>query len=487
MRTKIFFMCCAVSVIVISLAIGRVSAFDAPTNQQPAQTIADAKQLVQQALEAEAQGSPNERAALLQQAQQAAPECADAHWQAGDVKLNGAWTHFDAPSKDPKVVAKLDEYRQRQDQAKNTVQDQTDLALWCEKAGLAEQAKLHWFNVLKLQPNSKQAQSKLGVVRYHGMFMPASQVASFNDNQKKQQADFTKWKDQLAALRKQVESGNKADEALDQIRDIHDVAAIPAMEAEFGKAKLELGKAVVQALSKMQEFAATQSLVKFAVLSPHPEVRQDAAKALKPRSMFAYVPLLVSGLDTLTSVTYGTFELPNGSVGYQMSLYKPDPWGDKMYSSSGLMDTTIFPSAIANATQRVNQNMPAGWVPGSANVSADFAGATSKVAAAAARSQSEANQVQAANDRIAASNELIISALTTSTGQDLGSDPMAWWNWWFDYNEYDRPKDQTTQYTYDYTYSSPYTMTVNAPMRPLRLLHFAAAMVAFWQARPCGR
>ncbi len=332
MRTNFCFMCCAVSAITLSFAIGRASAFDGPTNQQAPQTIADALQLVQQALEAEAQGSPDQRVALLQQAEQAAPDSADVHWQAGDVKLGGAWTHFDAPSKDPKVVAKLDEYRQRLDQLPDLAQEQpnlefgrtdgmrvmqsitqrsaqmasraaeeADLALWCEKAGLADQAKWHWLAVLKLQPGSKLAQNKLGVVRYHAVFVPPSQVASFDKELKKQQADFKKWKDQLAALRKEVESGNNADDALAQIRDIHDVAAIPAMEAEFGKAKLELGKAAVDALSKMSDFAATQSLAKFAVLSPQAEVRQEAAKALEAAASLLLCSYTALGTECTSS------------------------------------------------------------------------------------------------------------------------------------------------------------------------------------------
>ncbi len=284
-------------------------------------------------MQAEAKGDPGQRVALAKQAQQVVPDFAPAHWQAGEVKLNTGWTHFDTLSKDDKLIAKMSEYRQRRDQAAITASDQTDLALWCEKAGLAEHAKLHWLAVLKVQPNSKEAQAKLGVVRYRGRFMSPNQVAAFNDALKTRQADFKKWKDQLAALRKQIDNGQNTDRALDEIRSIREVVAIPAIEAEFGKAKAEMGKAAVYALSNMPDQSATQSLAKFAILSNYPEVRTQAAEALRSRSLYSYAPMLLSALQAPNVVSFYEYELPNGEAGFQISIYRDGPKGDSMYAA----------------------------------------------------------------------------------------------------------------------------------------------------------
>ncbi len=432
----------------------------------PAQNVEQAKLLVQQALEAEVQGRSDRRAALLAQARKLDPNLAIAHWHSGDVKLDGKWVAFDAPSQDPQRVAKLDEYRQRRDQAQNIADDQRQLARWCEKVGLSQEAQTHWRAVLALDRSSVEARSKLGLVYYHKQLMPASEVEAFDADLKKQQEDYLKWKDRFVKMRSQIENKQTAAEALQELRGISDPRAIPAMEAVFAKGKTEAAAAAVESLSKMPDVAATQSLVRFAVFSPSAEVRQAAAKALRPRSLYAYVPQLIAGLDTPISVQFERYQTPNGSLGYQMSLFKENPWGDKMYTSTGVMDNTWYPSAVARMSARMNANLPSGWTPGTVVVKSDPEKATAKVAKAEARAEQRANQALAQNDDIAASNERIISVLRTATGKDFGSDSIAWFNWWNDYNEYDRPQKRPTRYAREETYSSPYTVAAIAPAPP---------------------
>ncbi len=432
----------------------------------PAQNVEQARLLVQQALEAEAQGKSDERRALLAQARQLDPNLAVAHWQSGDVKLDGKWVAFDAPSQDPQRLAKLEEYRQRRDQAQNTADDQRQLARWCEKVGLSLEAQTHWRAVLALDRSSVEARSKLGLVYYHKQLMPGSEVEAFDADLKKQQEDYLKWKDRFIKLRNQIDNKQTAAEALQELRGITDPRAIPAMEAVFAKGKTESAAAAVESLSKMSDLAATQSLVRFTVFSPSSEVRQAAAKALRPRSLYAYVPQLIAGLDTPISVQFERYQTPNGSLGYQMSLFKENPWGDKMYTSTGLMDTTWYPSAVARISARMNANLPSGWTSGAVFVHSNIEAATAKVAKAETRAEQRANRAVEESDDITASNERIISVLRTATGKDFGSDAIAWFNWWNDYNEYDRPQKQPTRYSYERTYLSPYTMVALAPTPP---------------------
>ena len=401
------------------------------------------------------------------------------------MKLTTGWTHFDTPSKDDKFVAKMSEYRQRRDQIPRTVQDepvpepppawvlvaedykriarsstflreQSDLARWCEQVGLIEQAKLHWLWVLKSQPDSKQAQTKLGVVRYRGRFMPPNQVTAFNDALKTQQAGFKKWKDHLAELRKEIESGQNTDRALDEIRNIRDVVAVPSIEAEFGIAKAEMGKAAVYALSNMPDQAATQSLVKFAILSNYPEVRTQAAEALCPRSLYSYAPILLSALQAPNIVSFYKYELPNGEVGYQMSVYKDGPNGDAMYAAnrtSAAADWIDYPVRSPGNSDHSYYFTGSVIEGGAVNQQTIDAAVTQALqqrqntAQEAAGAEKQATDALAENDMITHHNSVIIAALNTATDQDLGIDPKAWWNWWFDYNEYGDPDTPTTYLT----------------------------------------
>ena len=369
-------------------------------------------------------------------------------------------------SRDTERIAKVAEYRSRRDRAENTVDDQLQLARWCERAGLTEEAQTHWHAVLKLNPRSIEARNKLGLAYYHNRFVPAAEVERFDADLKQQQEDYLKWKDRFSKLRSQIESKQTAETALQELREIRDPAAIAAMEAVFAQGKTAAAKAAIDSLSHMRDPQATQALVRFALFSRSVEVRQAAAKALSSRSLYAYVPQLIAGLNTPISVQFEKFQLPNGSLGFQMSLFRENPWGDKMYTSTGMMDPTFYPSAVARLNARVNNNLPPGWTPGTVVVTSNTGAATAKVAKAAERAEQRANWALEENDEIAASNERIISVLRIATGKDFGSDAIAWFNWWNDYNEYDRPQKRPTEYAYDTTYKSPYTVAAISPRAP---------------------
>ena len=73
-------------------------------------------------------------------------------------------------------------------------------------------------------------------------------------------------------------------------------------------------RTVVATLSDMPEQAATDSLVRFAVCSCTKISRKAAATSLQSRPMFAYVPTLVAGLETLVQVQFivdSTSAFPN--------------------------------------------------------------------------------------------------------------------------------------------------------------------------------
>jgi hypothetical protein len=291
-------------------------------------------------------------------------------------------------------------------------------------------------------------------------------VKDLEEQLKEDNENFAKWKERLQKLSKQIEKGQDAEAAIDQIRKINDAAAIPALEAMFGRSKPEVGLAVVECLSNLPDLAAVESLVRFSVLSPHSAVREAAANALKPRSMYAYVPLLISGLKSPVVVQFQRFILPNGGAGFQMSMFQENPAGDKVYNSGGMMDTTFNPSATSREQAMLNATTPRGWKPGQVQLHSDPVGAMKPVAAAAARAEQKANDALAGNEEIAASNGRIIEVLRTATGDDRGSDAMAWWNWWLDYNEYDKVEKGPTQYSSDYKYTSPYSVSYTAPTAP---------------------
>ena len=160
--------------------------------------------------------------------------------------------------------AKLDEYRKLRDQAGETVDDQLNLARWCEKAGLKEQQRAHLTSALELQPNNKEAISKLGLVRFQHHLVPASQVDDIKTRIKESTAVSKVWKDRVDGWQQQLKDHPNDPEVLKQIRAVRDPAAIYALDRGLQYSGKEACLAVVDALATMPQQASTDVLIRAA-------------------------------------------------------------------------------------------------------------------------------------------------------------------------------------------------------------------------------
>jgi Pretoxin HINT domain len=415
----------------------RGSAAEAP----PANPQASA--LVKQALEAEAQGKMDQRDALAKQALQVASGLPEAHWIVGQVQQGGKWVSIEDAAAEAAKNGKLDEYRQRRDallqkveaqramKVTSSAEDQLELARWCEKAGLQKEQRFHLIAALQIDPKRAETRKKLGLVAYRGTLMPADQVDEFDARLKNEQKRFAQWKDRLQALRKQIEDGQDVDQAFAQIRAIRDVSAIPALEAVFGNSKPNIGAVVVVALAAMPEQQATESLARFAVDFDSPAVREQAAYALRSRSMFAYVPVLLAGLRSPNFVNLETFPLVTGGFGYQMSVFREGMFSNTMLTSGRWAVPATPPIPVGSGKKIIGAPNP-----NNARI----------VALNAEFARNGAARLASENADISARNRRISSALHIASGEDRKDDALDWWRWWYQFNEYYETDDVPTEY-----------------------------------------
>jgi hypothetical protein len=445
MRTS--FLCGAwlfgFSALGLVLSISSVARADATANVNDR-----AAALVQQALKAEAEGKPDERADLLQQAMAIAPDYAPAHWQAGETRADEKWSSIDDATKHDPRSAKLEEYRQLRDQTAKTVESQLELARWCEKAGLKEQQQAHLMFALQMEPSNKEVRSKLGLVRYGGRLVPAGQVNDIKANSKQSWVEAKEWKTRVDKWRWVLQEGPKSsrEDVLKQIREVREPGAISAMETALSHSGKDACLAAIEAFAAMPQQSATDALVRAALYSMHDDVSREAMYALRSRSPFGYVPLLIAALQAPIKVEYDVLNLDPNNFTHQLRL-------SRQYADHEDVRIDYASSTTTSPLVTVGQGSMRSAAP--ADTSAMQTMKTAAKQQAVVRRM--VNKVQEINDETAASNAKLTGLLRETTGQELSADATAWWDWWYDYNGYYRPEEMPV----NYSGSSSNTYSVN--------------------------
>jgi Pretoxin HINT domain len=426
MRTAFWFCarmmgCGAVVLVVFISQHALADAALAPNDQ--------ALQLVQRALLAEADGKPDDRATFLQQALSIAPDFAPAHWQSGEIRTDNQWTSIDDAVKHDAHSAKLDEYRKLRDQAGETVDDQLNLARWCEKAGLKEQQRAHLTFALELEPNNKEAISKLGLVSFQHHLVPASQLDDIKIRIKESTAVSKVWKDRVDGWQQQLKDHPNDPEVLKQIRAVRDPAAIYALNRGLAQSGQDACLAVVDALAAIPQQAATESLLRIALFSSIDEARRNAVYALKERSPYSYVPILLSAMQSPIFISTDAMN-PFASPGYscQLTLFQEGPVENKVNVLS-VSDSKRLPSEPLMTANLIQ-------VETVARMAREQRLATGAI-----------KWVQSVNQNIEERNSILASVLETTTDQQLGNDASNWWSWWYEQNDYYLPPEKPTNIT----------------------------------------
>jgi hypothetical protein len=229
---------------------------------------------------------------------------------------------------------------------------------------------------------------------------------------------------------------------LTEIAQINDARQLPALESAikretrktpYGK-KVAVYVAFMQALSNVPSYEATSALLNYALFAQTPEVRYEAARALKSRPVTDYVPQLMASLTAPIEGEITAHTAPDGTVSY----------GETLFQAGALADQSVVRGTdyviTAGRRARPDQVLP-NLVPEN-----QFR----------AKMQVELAQrrVNAANVEAAAGNQRVREVLRNSLNIDLGEDPKAYWQAWTDYNELvfeDHPvyeyNDVRTQFT----------------------------------------
>lgn len=406
---------CALQGLVVFLSASAAVAAD--NESKPGGTTA--MQLVRKALDADLAGRKDERSSLLQQALEQSPLYAPAHWHSGQMLSDSGWLPIQEAQRLAAADRNLRAYRQLRDQLDGSADAHAMLARFCRKQQWKDREEFHWTNVLRLRPGDREARSALHLQEYRGMLMTAEQIARYKELSQRAEDALKHWQPLLKKLDAAI-NGNDTPAraaATEQFAAIRDLAAIPAIALSLSDGSEAYCLAAIAALAKTEDQAATDALVWQAVASPHATVRQAATDALKPLSLYSYVPVLMGGLTSPLELTYYVNAVNPESLKFGYEVFRDGP---------------VFQAS--QTVSRSSEVVRAGGFPVQAHPLYASARALQWGNAVSTRA-AVGQQVDAANRATEEQNERYYFVLEQTTGSKLTRTPQAWWHWWEQHNE----------------------------------------------------
>jgi hypothetical protein len=345
--------------------------------------------------------------------------------------------------------------------------DSASLARWCRKNDLDDEARVHWASVLNADPTNREALRGMQMHWRNGQLQSADNVKQARSETVSAKQSLRHWMPEVAAWLRDLAGKDELAiaEATRRIEAISDIAAIPAFEKATlteqanDKAKNPAFKrmclAFLVALRDMPESPATESLVRYALASEIASVRAGAIRELQYRPLTDFVPNLLDALAAPIQSRYRVDRDPDGSMRYSRELYREGAFADWSFQSvRSIFQPFSQAGVLANVGSVASNPLMSVRV---ANTPSRGVSAMGAQRAARQYEQEIANgeaQVEAINERTTASNQRIVAVLEGATGQSLGIEPRAWWDWYQDYTDYyrtdDRPVYATLETSNDY-------------------------------------
>jgi hypothetical protein len=379
--------------------------------------VRDASQAVRDALRWEIRGNDQQRNESLRTILECEPDHAPALWHSGYVREDNRWMKFDESpdcSPDDDLLA---EYRQRRQEAEETVEGQLALARWCARHRLHDQARAHWTEALRMDPNHAEARRALGHRRVGNVWLSPEEIEQFRAQADRMAESLRDWGPKLTRIGHALArpNGRKRQAAIDDLQAIRDPAAIAAMELVLADQSEEAATLVTRVLDGITGHEASLALARLAVFPPFHSVHYEAAEKLRNRKMEEYVPALLSAMSTPVQSQAELYVTPRGRLVYRQMFYREAQFhAERVVFDSEYRDPILSANARAGLRQGLTQFQQADAVD---------------------RFQRFGIAVVEQNDAIAQINRRVCDVLATATGQDVLPTPEGWWQWWNDHNE----------------------------------------------------
>jgi hypothetical protein len=378
-----------------------------------AEELADAQQLVRQALHADLHGLSSERRELLAAAAQNEGSPLSQAYQ-GKIRQNGQWVTLEESAQQRTEEEPLKTYEQRRAVMTDQFRGHVALAQWCESQQLTVQAQAHLLRALDFEPENAAIRQQLGHLRQGQRWLTPQEAAQQRQEIARQIEANEKWGPIVARLKEDLSatSATVKNRASHDLLEIDDPQAIPALEAAFASAGDKATLLLLETLADMTDPRASLAIARLAVLSNSPVVREEGAKLLSKRDPQSFMPALLAEMHgPLQSRANVTLE-PDGRLLYRHEFSREGQ--DKQHVV--VLDTHYSRIALQGGNRQL----------------------TFREAMGRAREQAQQREQQARLQELGTQrlNDRIAAVLRIATGEkQVGSTPDEWWQWWEQANE----------------------------------------------------
>jgi len=375
---------------------------------------------------------PLDRRGALERTLRQNPQAVAPRWHAGLVQQNGGWKPFDAPPTE-ETAARLDEYRNRRQSARPTVQGQLSLALWCRQQGLKDQARAHSLNALSLANDEEKENiyPRLGYRRVGNQWLSPQELADWKRAIVDAEAARKEWGPKLDRIARMFDGSSKQRvNARAELNAITDPRAVPAIEQSLGNRSFECAAAAVAALASIPGHQSSVSLAQFAVFSEWRPVREAATSALRDRKQEDFVPGLIELLGTPISSQFGIAQDSRGILFYTYV------WAQETNSRIDVRSAHTL-NFLVNDALEGEASLPS-IIGGEfdRNIVGRRQGDIQRLLQDQlhAREQNKARQ----NEWVEEMNGRIADVLAAVSRQKRTTEPQKWWAWWSIYGDVKR-------------------------------------------------
>ena len=466
----------------------------------------DARTVTQKALQFGVAGDVERQRSMLAEAIKLDSNYELARWHRGEVQWQGEWL---GPSEYASRLASDEvqqNYLKRRAKLTGNPKQEANLARWCSSQKMPARSRFHFRQVLQNAASDEalrvQARRGLGLKLHHGVWKSPAQMAEFDRNRKSFQAAENRWSRQVQRWSRALEGANvsHAEYARRQLKTVTDIDIIPILEQQMSRVGEKPALDVVAWLSGRQQFEATESLLRHALLAPWPSAIQAAISGLAERPIHDFVPQLlgrlVPSIDSRHVIRQNAF----GDVFYRHELFRRGRSINELmradFMTMSAIPTIVDPKRFF-APRRQSTKFLVTEVPDrqpktlqeKANEFVRRRQLTELgIVEAKLRSAKVHQDVIHANRAIDRDNDRALKVLEGTTNAKVGRQAEAWWDWWDDYNELFVPT-KPTRYLYgsQTEYNNPgvlrvyYRLSCFASGTPVRT---DAGLLAIQEIRP---